>query len=517
MPIVNISSTGQIGLNKDLSQHELPPNAWTDAKNIRFLDGYAGQMGGHIEALASPAYVPQHVLACNAGGYRCWIYATAGKVFAAYNNAGTATHVDITHLTPRSGAPNAWTSTLLSGVPVLNAGDTRAPMAWDLNFSHKMVDLTNWPAATSCKSIRAFKNFLVAFNVTKSGTSYPYMVKWSHPADPGSLPSSWDPADATKLAGEVDLADGYDPIVDALPLRDSMLIYKENSIWRMDYIGGVSVFKFSKVLGKSGAMNLNCIGDIDGFHVVLTNDDVILHDGQSCSSILDKQTRRWLFDNIDTGNYSMCFVYVNPYYNEVSICFPTTGATACNTSLVYNYADKTVSVRDLPSVTHAANGPVDSSTTASSWASDSAAWDSDSSIWNNDAYFAQTLRCILASNDQKLYLQDSGTNFNGSPVQTYLERQGLSFSNPEAVKLIRSIRPRIRGTAGQVVNISVGHQVDPFSSPTYETTVQHTIGQTISNDVLVSGRYIAIKFDSTNNNAWRLDSYDVDVVETSGW
>ena len=65
--------------------------------------------------------------------------------------------------------------------------------------------------------------------------------------------------DATKDAGEVDLSDGGDPIVDGLQLRDSFMIYKETSIYRMDYIGGTSIFAFNKVVGTSGALNKNCI------------------------------------------------------------------------------------------------------------------------------------------------------------------------------------------------------------------------------------------------------------------
>lgn len=34
MPLVRVPAVGAVGVIKDLSQHELPNNAWTDAKNI---------------------------------------------------------------------------------------------------------------------------------------------------------------------------------------------------------------------------------------------------------------------------------------------------------------------------------------------------------------------------------------------------------------------------------------------------------------------------------------------------
>ncbi|MGZ5053314.1 MAG: hypothetical protein ACXWAT_00065 [Methylobacter sp.] len=516
MSLVKVQNVGQIGLNKDLSQHELPVNAWTDCKNIRFLDGYASQFLGYGEVYNSPSVTPQHVLPCNVAGARYWIYASAAKTYCVTISGGVAVHTDITHLTPRTGVVNHWTSTLLSGVPIMNAGDTATvPMAWALNTANPFVDLANWPASTYCKSIRAYKNYLIALNITKGATNYPYMVKWSHPADPGALPASWDQTDATKQAGEYDIAEGSDPIVDGMQLRDSFMVYKENSIWRMDFVGGNYIFKFSKVLGTSGALNRNCIADIDGQHVVLTSNDVIIHDGQSATSILDKATRRWLFQNMDVNNYGNAFVFANPFFNEVCICYPSIGSTSCDKSLIYNYKDRTVSQRDMPNANHAAYGPVENGLTGN-WNADSASWNSDLTLWDGPDYVPSNARCILASANTKLYLLDASAAYDSSIPSAYLERRGLSFGAPESIKLVRGIRPRITGNVGDTVLISIGSQSDPWSDPTY-TTMTHTIGSTIANDCLVSGRYISIKFSTGTAYQMRLDSYDIDLETAGAW
>lgn len=517
MPLIRIQQTGAIGVNRDLSAHELPNNAWTDARNARFLDGLAYQFYGHGEVYASPAYAPQHLLPCTVAGARYWIYATAGKVFAVTISGGVAVHTDITHLTPRTGVVNQWTSTLLSGIPILNSGDTtHVPMSWNLNLGNKFVDLANWPANTYCKSLRAFRNYLVALNVTKAGTNYPFMVKWSHPADPGSVPSSWDHTDATKDAGETDLAEGTDPIVDGLQLRDAFMIYKEGSCWRMDYTGGAYVFRFSKVLGTSGALNRNCIVEVDGFHVVLTGSDVVVHDGQSVVSVLDKQTRRYLFQNIDVDGAGRCFVFKNPFFNEVFICYPSIGNTSCDMAMVWNYVDKTVSFREIPNLHHAGFGPVDNGLQGL-WSQDSAPWDSDLSLWGGPDFVPGTARTIMASANTKLYLLDASSSFDGVIPSAYLERRGMSFGAPERVKLVRGIRPRIVGSTGQTVNVRIGASDDPFADPTWGPLMQHTIGQTVANDCLVSGRYIAVRFETGSAYQWRLDSYDLDIELQGMW
>lgn len=521
MALIRIPNCGSVGVNQDLSQPELPINAWTDASNIRFLDGYANQFLGHSQAYGTPSVIPYHVLPVIIGTARYWIYASLTKIYAATITAGAAVHTNITRQTAGNdvnyaATANSWTSTVLGGIPIMNAGNAvDVPQQWDLNTANNFTALSNWPASTYCKSIRAYKNFLVALNVTKTATNYPYMVKWSHPAVPGSVPSSWDETDATKDAGEFDLADGYDQIIDGLALRDALIIYKEASVWRLDFVGGQYVHRASKVMGTSGAMNRNCIVEIDGFHVVLTTNDIIIHDGIQATSVLDKVTRRWLFQHMDVDEAYQSFVFKNPFYNEVFICFASIGADYPDTAIVFNYRDKTVSKRTLPNVHHASFGSVDSTLTGT-WASDPDPWSSDISLWDSPDQVPNQARVLMGSHDTKLFMLDAASSFDGVAPSAYVERKGLTFDTPENIKLIKAIRPRITGNVGDTVKISVGTQNDPYDAPTY-TEMTHTIGETIKNDCLVSGRYIAVKFHTGTAYNWRLDSFDMEVDTLGEW
>lgn len=96
-----IKQVGSAGVNKDLSAHDLPPNAWTAASNIRFLDGMASQFYGHGEVYNSPSVVPQFVMPVTISGARYWIYTSAAKTYCVTITGGSAVHTDITHATPR--------------------------------------------------------------------------------------------------------------------------------------------------------------------------------------------------------------------------------------------------------------------------------------------------------------------------------------------------------------------------------------------------------------------------------
>ena len=521
MPIINVPNCGSIGVNQDLSVHELPLNAWTDAQNIRFLDGYVNQFYGHGSVYGTPSVEPYHVLPVIIGSSRYWLYASLAKIYAVTITAGSPVHTNLTRQTAAvdvdyAATPNSWTSTVIGGIPILNPGNAvDPPQQWDLNTANNFAALSNWPANTYCKSMRAYKNFLVALNITKTSTNYPYMVKWSHPAVPGSVPSSWDETDPTKDAGEFDLADGYDQIIDGLSLRDSLIIYKEASVWRMDFTGGAYVHRVSKVLGTSGAMNRNCIVEIDGYHVVLTTNDIVIHDGMQATSVLDKITRRWLFQNIDVDEAYQSFVFKNPFFNEVYICFTSIGGTSPDTAIVFNYRDKTISKRTMPGVHHANFGQVDNTLTGT-WASDSDPWDSDLSLWDGPDQVPNAARALMGSSATKLYMLDAASSFDGVIPSSYLERKGLSFGAPDKFKLIKGIRPRITGNVGDTVTIKVGSQDDPYSNPTY-TSMTHTIGDTIRNNCLVSGRYLSIRFETGTAYTWRMDSYDVEIETLGDW
>lgn len=526
MALIPVPKAGSIGVLKDLSQADVPLGAWTDAKNIRFLDGYAQQAYGYGEVYGTIPIVPHHLMPVVIGTQRYWLYASLQKAYVATITGGVAVHTNITRQTAGAdvdyaATPNSWTSTLLGGIPVLNPGNkVDPPQQWSLNPAARMTALANWPSNCFARSLRGYKNYLVALSITKgapgSQVEYPFMVKWSHPADPGGVPVSWDITDPTRDAGEFDLAEGYDPIIDGLQLRDSFMIYKQASIWRMDFTGGPFVFSFKKVLGTSGALNRNCIVELDGFHLVLTGSDVIVHDGQTSTSVLDKVTRRALFQSIDTAGVDRCFVFKNPFLNEAFICYPEIGSDYCNKAVVWNYVDKTVSFRDIPNLNHAAFGPVDNSLEGL-WSQDNAPWASDLTAWNGPDYTPSTARAMMGSMDQKLFLLDASASFNGAIPQALLERRGESFGAPESIKLYRGCRPIIDGNTGDTVIFQAGGQSDPWAEPVWGPEITHTIGQTVADDCMVSGRYIAFRFKTGTAFQWRLTNLSHDVQVQGGW
>lgn len=406
-----------------------------------------------------------------------------------------------------------WNGGFLSGIGIFNNG-VDDPQVWTpATASTKLTSLkwdsgNDWAAKNhTAKVIRPFGNFLVALDITKSGTNYPYLVKWSHAADSGTEPVTWDETDTTKDAGETDLGKTGGVLIDGLSLRDSFIIYKEDATYAMRYIGGQFVFSFKEIF-QFGALSRRCIKEFEGKHLVLSQGDLLLHDGQTANSIINKRMKNWVFNSIDSTNYATSFIVQNHQNNEFMVCFPTTGASLPNTALVWNYRDNTFGVRDLPNTPHIAYGVVDPSE-STAWDDDSDSWDSDTSVWGQTNYNPTALENLMASGTNLFLLDDTDTA-NTATFTAYAERVSHDFGS-DNIKFVKKIWPRME--ASGEVTIKIGTQFARNDGVSWSTYTFNPNTETYV-DVLNKGRYISFRVESTTDISWKLSEIDFEVQES---
>lgn len=513
MPTKTIGNAGQIGIVKDIAAQDLPDGAWSDGRNVRCLDGYIERIKGHQAVYGTTSVEPYYVLPYSSGSGRAWIYAGANKIYSVSGS----THTNITRQTAgvdvnySATADNIWTGTVLGGVAILNNGVDN-PQQW--GGTGKAADLSNWTANTLCKSMRSFKAFLVAMNLTISAANKPHRVRWSHPADPGAVPTSWDITDATKDAGEVDLAATTDRLIDGLTMGEYFYLYKESSIYRMGFVGGNDIFSFSDPISKeAGALGLNCIAPFPGGHLVLGQGDIYVNNGTAPESVAAGRLRKWLNTNLDATYYGRSFLVANPVKNEILVCIPQVGSSIPNLAIVWNWKDNAWTIRDLPSIHHAATGIIDATAT-NSIDSRTASIDSYTDPIDYNEYTQAAQRLVMASNSTTLYLADSTRQFNGSNFTAYISREGMDFDDSEQIKLIKEIWPKIDGVSGDTVQITVGGADEPDGAVTWGTPLDFVIGTDVKVDPYESGRYIAIKISSAVSTTWRVPSMRIEFDYT---
>ena len=298
-----------------------------------------------------------------------------------------------------------WRATILNGLLVATNGFDTAQM-WPLvdgvpSTTVPLRELKNWQTTTSyCKSISAFRTFLVGLNWSIGGDTYPNMVKWSTEARAFEPPASWVETDLELDTGEYQLTDTPGKIIDGLPYGDSFLIYKEDSIYVMNYVGTPYVFGFKLLSPTIGLLAKNAVAEFDKGHFFVGNSDCYVTNGQTLEALLPNKLRREMFSDLNGVNYEKVFVAADYARNEMLACYPSGVSTVPNKALIWNWKDGTFSLRDIPDLYHINSG-IAAITTGTTWNDHTEVWNDGSGIWGTGNYDTVLKNLVFAKPDQK--------------------------------------------------------------------------------------------------------------------
>jgi hypothetical protein len=526
MAEVEVNDVGSVGVITDQKPYMLPPEAWSTGTNVRVVDTDMEKMPGWSQTFNSPSaplFAPHFVMAVKTPGDNFWLYTSLTKA-AVYDGI---VHTDITRLAGdyNAGETRQWNGTLLGGVAILNNG-IDAPQMWQpAAAATKLKDLDAWPTGVTAKVIRSFGPFLMAINITKPTLGVlPHMVKWSHPADPGSVPVTWDETDGSHDAGEIELPDvEAGLLVDMLPLGETMYIYKEASVRKCRFVGGRSIFDFGQSAWLTGtgilAPRCVCVTGDGTKQVWASQDDILWHDGNRVRSLLSSRRRRELFNILDPVNYLNSFMFTNPFFGEVWFCYVPTGQTQPTRALVFNYLNggETWPITTVDGITfrNAALGGIQGDT-GEIWQQGTDVWQDNTGPWS---VLSRRRIALCGTDAAKFYKLDDGPTRDGVAFTATLQRLGLSVlgkkRNGEWIvdfdrwKLWDTIWPKI---SGATVQVRIGKQELVDGPVTWMPYVDFDPRVDIKVDSgPISGRALAIEIMS--ENSFKISGYRTDVVD----
>jgi hypothetical protein len=529
--IISYNNIGSIGLVEDVNPKALPADnkngvAWSNVQNFRFKDGVVSKMPGYNLLIdTSSTITPYFTTRIANGSSSYYVYAGTNKIYCQYS----LSHYNITRqsggvdVNYSADLNNQWNVAILNGFPVFNNG-IDIPQAWTtVNQSTRLSNLSNWPTSYKAAVIRSFKAYLVALDITNAvPTRDPNKVKWSAAALPAALPTSWNHADVTKDAGEITLADSDGYLVDCLQLNDFNVVYKNTSTYLMSYVGGNSVFSFKKIFPTVGMLAKNCAAYFEGKHFVVTNDDVIVHDGFTYQSVIDGKNKKYLFNNISPSASQRTFVVPNYANAEMWICYPTGSSTYPNNTLIYNYKTGAWTKRLIPETPQITAGFVDIGTSSIWDTMSSTTWTGavgtfDNSIYSKNSWMLSMV--VPSANNICLIDQHNNLTDAGNPSYGYLERQDLLNGDDSNIKLVKSIWPKVTKTGGvnNSIDIYVGGTMTPNGEPVWQGPFPFDTQTDSKINCFVTGRNISIRFSSSTDIAWSMNSFDVDVIHKGKW
>lgn len=527
MSIVSNAALASVGFIADIRPDLLPIAAFSDARNVRFRQGSVQAIKGEFNIYQAPSVEPYFAIQFKpVGEVVGWVYCGLTKIYAFQEGTNSnltrqTASVDVNYT---ALATSRWNGGTLNNVIVLNNGQD-VPQSWtSLDTSVRMQDLANWPSTWRAECIRPFKNFLLALDVTESSVRYPTRLRWSHPADPGTVPVSWDETDVTKDAGETPVGNSFGKLVDAVPLRDSMVLYKEDSVYLLSYIGGTFIFKVIGLFQNFGMPARDCAVEFKpGQHIVFTGSDLLVHDGQTSQSLLEERAKTWLA-RVDKTKISQCFVVADPQHEEVMFCYPTADRVGgygglVQEAIIWNWRLNVLSYRDLRKTNFIVNGVFDSSQFLDdAWDSAIGTWPDETIPWDISGAFIGTRQLTFCLSTPALAMGNFGYLADALPFQTRLARSGIGFPvhqqtlpDVTSMKFLRGVWPRFTGGDGETVQIRIGWQRQVDQAIEWGLTQDFVIGTSFSVYCTVSARTFAIEVSSYGVFPWTLSSIDFDA------
>jgi len=530
---IPIRDLGAVGVVTDVEPFNLPFNAFTRAKNVRFINNSIEHAPifrdvHDLGAVDKPAFV--YGLFQQDGYDTTLVVTDAFKVYEVANSA------QITVFNGNAPNPNQrpYTGCSLANVEYINRTDSTPIYRGPTNATFST--LPNFVPNAVCISLRSYGDFLIALNMTEGGVEYPTRVRYSDLVLANQIPSTWDASDITNSAGFNDLVQMMTPIVDGLALGTNFYVYSSDQVWQMEFVGGPFIFNFRKAFDNGGCINTNCVVELDSKHYVFDNEDIYMHDGITKQSICDKRVRNYIFSGLDRSKVDKCYVQHNKNLEEIYFCYHSgddlaiyTDSTHCNRAAAYNYRADTWSFMDLPNTASGASSNVNAvetfDTITQTYANVGGSYhqqDSQFSIYSLVASRAYTGDYETISSNRVLAIDLVDRGFLARPslpelkFDAVLERVGIDLDEAQiplsGYKVINRIYPQVMTVSSNPhIKFQFGASQYATEVPVYATEVNFNMADDYKVDSRMAGRYLSYRVSLPTPKDFTLSGFDLDL------
>ena len=142
---------------------------------------------------------------------------------------------------------------------------------------------------------------------------------------------------AINSAGTQRLQDGT-KIMGALKAKETILIWTDNALYTMKFIGAPFTFGFEQVGTNCGLIGKNSAVEIDGVAFWMSPNGFFMFDGTVKS--LPCSVEDFVYDSLDTTKGQQVYAGINNLFTEVIWYYPSTSSEYNDKYVVYNYGEK---------------------------------------------------------------------------------------------------------------------------------------------------------------------------------
>jgi hypothetical protein len=452
--------------------------------------------------------------------------AVAGTTGQAHSNGAT-----VTNATDFSGwgeavdagtiilEPGLWSLSNFSDTLVATIANGKT-FTWDSSIAARLstrastttsgFQTTNNPTATRMTLISPTTRHLIHLGtettIGDTATQDDMFIRFSS----GENINEYTP-EATNSAGTQRLQDGT-KIVGALIAKENILIWTNNALYTMKFVGAPFTFGFEQVGTNCGLIGKNAAVEIDGVAYWMSNNGFFAFDGTVNS--LPCSVEDYVFDDVDTTKGQQVNAGLNNLFTEVVWWYPTEGSEFNNRSVSYNYGE----AKQPPLGTWVTNTNTNFNRTT--WM--------DTLIYPQpyatayDSTGTGTFPTVVGQSglgNTTYFAQETGTDqINPDGSTTALESfiQSFSFSlQPEQSEVFLAMRrflPNFKVLTGNN-QITISVKDFPADNDVATALSPFTVNSTTTKiDTRARGRYANLKIANTAaGESWRFGTFQVDV------
>jgi hypothetical protein len=329
-------------------------------------------------------------------------------------------------------------------------------------------------------------------------------------------------ATAINSAGDFRLQDGT-KIVGAIKAKETILVWTDNALYTMKFIGAPFTFGFEQVGTNCGLIGKNAVVEIDGNAFWMSANGLFLFDGTVKS--LPCTVEDFVYDNLDTTKGQQVAAGINNLFTEVVWYYPTTGSNYNNAYVVFNYGE---TGRNTPggvwyTGTEARTSWIDAVVYPQPYATkfNSTSNGTFPAVVGQDGLGQTQFFEHEVGTDQ--INQDGSTTTITSFIKSFdfdlqakqKDAQGRS-SGPtiagESFLALRRFVPDFKTLTGNAV-VTLAIKRYPQQSDTVSTLSPFTItSSTDKKDTRARGRYLNVKIENTSSGEeWRFGTFKIDI------
>lgn len=282
----------------------------------------------------------------------------------------------------------------------------------------------------------------------------------------------------TNTAGTAPPISGGSEIVGGIKLQGKVaLILTDTSVFATQYTGDAFIYSTRRLSGEAGLFGPNAIIEFAGSAYWMSDSDFMVYDGR-VAPLPSSDVRSYVFGDINRTQRSKCFAGVNKDFREVWFFYCSAASSEIDRYVIYNVVENTWSVGTLARTAWATKGLYEYP--------------------------------ILAGADGYLYSHESGTDADGSAMDTFIVSAPRDIADGGSNMDILMLVPDFKAQVGDV-DFYVITKVFPNLAAT--TNGPYTATPTTDNlDTRCDGRQAAIRIESNVvGGDWRLGQLRVEI------